>query len=129
MEIGKYKLEVKDGIIKITPEAPFYYGVAESIANEIAESGTSEWHEVCLKVINELDSHSKYLKSLILQNVQFGAGFYPVSQETIKGRKFEEAKAYVEGYTEAVNHFRPLFSHSENNLKGVLEKLLPSHTA
>lgn len=127
MKIGKYTLEVNDGIIKITPSAPMYYQIAESIANEVAKSGTTEWHEACLKVINVLDEHSKYLKAQILQNVNYGSGFYPVSQEIIKGRKFEEAKAYVDGYTDAVNNFKPLFSYSEDNLKNVLEKLLPSH--
>jgi hypothetical protein len=127
MEIGKYKLEVKDGIIKITPSVPEYYQIAESIANEIAESGTNEWRKICLNVINDLDYHSQGLKSKIVGKVSYGTGFYPPSQETVKGRKFEEAKAYIDGYTDAVNQFKSLFESSENHLIQVLNEVLPSN--
>lgn len=126
MEIGKYKLEVKNGIINITPSAPEYYQIAESLANEFAESGTNEWNELCLKVINILNDNSKSIKSKIVGSVSYGSGFYPISQETVKGRKFEEAKAFVEGYTEAVNNFKSIFETSEKSLIQVLNNVLPS---
>jgi len=129
MEIGKYKLEVKNGIINITPSAPEYYSIAEMIANDVAESGTSLWHEICLKVINHLDYHSKFLKSKIVGKVSYGTGFYPVSLETVKGRKFEEAKAYVDGYTDAVNQFKSIFENAENSLIESLNEVLPCRTA
>ena len=129
MELGKYKLEVKSGIINITPPAPEYYRIAESIANEMAESGTSQWHEVCLKVINILDHSSQRLKSTIIGKVSYGTGFFPVRQESIKGRKFNEAKAYVDGYTDAVNQFKSMFESVENSLIQTLNDVLPCRTA
>ena len=129
MELGKYKLEVKSGIINITPPAPEYYRIAESIANEMAESGTSQWHEVCLKVINILDNSSQRLKSTIIGKVSYGTGFYPVRQEGISGRKFNEAKAYVDGYTDAVNQFKSMFESVENSLIQTLNDVLPCRTA
>lgn len=129
MEIGKYKLEVKNGIINITPSAPEYYSIAEMIANDIAESGTSQWYEVCLKVINHLDYHSTALKSKIVGKVSYGMGFYPVRHENVKGRKFEEAKAYIDGYTDAVNQFKSIFENSEISLIQALNDILPCRTA
>lgn len=128
MKLGKYKLEVKNGIINITPPATEYYQIAESVANELAESGTSQWHEVCLKVINILDHHSQYLKSKIVGKVSYGTGFFPISQEAVKWRKFDETKAYVEGYREAVNQFNSIFESVEGSLIQALNDVLPSHT-
>lgn len=127
MEKEKYKLEVKNGIINITPSAPEYYQIAESIANELAESGTNKWREICLVIINILDNNSKSLKSKIVGKVSYGCHFYPISQEIVKGKKFEEAKAYVEGYTEAVNQFKSIFENSEKSLIETLDNILPSH--
>lgn len=126
MKIGKYTLAVKEGIIITTPKVPAYYSIAESMANEVAESGTTEWHEACLKLMNILDTHSKFIKSQIVGNVSYGTGFYPPGQESIKNRKFEEAKAYVDGYTDAVNQFKSYFEENENTLIRVLDEVLPS---
>ena len=126
MEIGKYKLEVIDGIINITPSAPEYYRIAESIANELSEGGTTYWREICLKVINILNDKSQLIKSKIVGEVSYGSGFYPISLETVKGRKFEESKAFVEGYSQAVEHFRTLFECSEESLIQTLDNILPS---
>lgn len=127
MEKEKYKLEVKNGIINITPSAPEYYQIAESIANELAESGTNKWREICLIIINILDNNSKSLKSKIVGKVSYGCQFYPISQEIVKGKKFEEARSYVEGYTEAVNQFKSIFENSEKSLIETLDNILPSH--
>ena len=123
--IEKYKLEVKDGIIKIAPPAPEYYPIAESIANDLAKSGTTEWHEVCLKVINKLDYHSQFIKSKIVGKVSYGTGFYPIGLEIVKNRTFQESKAYVDGYADAVNQFKQTFEHNERTLIDVLDELLP----
>lgn len=125
MVIEQYKLEIKDGIISITPPAPEYYPIAESIANELAKSGTTEWHEVCLKVINKLDYHSQFIKSKIVGKVSYGSGFYQRGLETVKNRTFQESKAYVEGYADAVNQFKQTFDQNERTLIGVLDELLP----
>jgi hypothetical protein len=109
MEIGKYKLEVKDGFITITPPPSEYYRIAESIANELAKSGTTEWHEICLKVINKLDYHSQFIKSKIVGKVSYGTGFFAMNLETVKNRTFQESKAYVDGYADAVNQFKQTF--------------------
>lgn len=45
----------------------------------------------------------------------------------VEGKNFEEAKAYVEGYAEAVNHFKSIFENSEKSLIEVLDDILPSH--
>jgi hypothetical protein len=125
MKIEKYKLEVKDGLITITPPAPEYYQIAESIANELAKSGTTEWHEICLKVINQLDYHSQFIKSKIVGKVSYGSGFFPKGLETVKNRPFQEAKAYYDGYSDAVNQFKLTFEHNEGTLIDVLDELLP----
>jgi hypothetical protein len=125
MEIEKYKLEVKDGFITITPPADEYYAIAESIANELAKCATTEWHEICLKVINKLDYHSQFIKSKIVGTVSYGSGFFPKGLETVKNRKFEEAKAYIDGYADAVAQFKKYFEYNEETLIDVLDELLP----
>jgi hypothetical protein len=125
MIIGKYKLEVKDGFITITPPANEYYAIAESIANELAKSGTTEWHEICLKVINKLDYHSQFIKSKIVGTVSYGSGFFPKGLETVKNRTFQEAKAYCDGYADAVHQFKQTFENNEGTLIDVLDELMP----
>ena len=134
LKMEKYKLEVKDGIINITPPAPEYYQIAESIANELAKSGTTEWHEVCLKVINKLDYHSQFIKSKIIGKVSYGTGFYQRGLESVKNRTFQEAKAYCDGFSAkaycdgfsaAVSQFKQTFEHNERILEKVLDELLP----
>lgn len=127
MEIGNYKLEVENGCIKITPEAPAYYQIAESVANKLAESGTTQWHKICLEVICLLDYHSKSIKSEIVGKVSYGESFYTVNLETVKGRKFDEAKAYIDGYTDAVNQFKSMFEYVELSLIETLNQVLPNH--
>jgi hypothetical protein len=125
MERGKYKLEVNNGVINITPLAPVYYQIAEDIANQLCHSGSNEWNKVCLIVINALDSNSKSIKSKIVGKTSYGSGFYPPSLESVKNRNFEQAKAYVDGYTDAVNQFKSIFETSENMLIQVLNEILP----
>ncbi len=121
-----FELNIENGIIKHYPEAIEYYQVGEKAANRLAECGTNEWGQICLSVMDSMAEQAESIKHRIISNVDFW--IYPKTLEEIKDRKFEQAKHYVEGYSDAIESFSDSFRNMDKSIEHAIGKALPTIT-
>lgn len=131
MQIGKYTLTVDNrGIINVTPKADLYFSVGADVANSMAESGTTEWHEICLKIMNALHMNAPMIKSKVFQEMSSMMTTVKIGQEEgrlkseLKG--FDEVRAFTNGYNMGVEQSMTFVKSLQESLHQSLNNILPS---
>ena len=132
-----------DGLIswKLKSDTKFYahhehkfsihFDLGCSVANKLADPATDEWYKLCLSVMDAIYEHSEDIKSEVMQHMRYGNYFPKHLEEMHKpktGYSFDEAKAYVKGYADAVVAFKENFDAVDASFRYSLDKVFPETT-
>ena len=136
-----FDIQVNDGMIiwKLKSDEEFYphhsrkfrihFDLGCEVANKLAESATDEWYKLCLCVMDTVFEYSKIIKNDVISKMSYGH-YFPKQLEEINlqktGFSFEEAKAYIKGYSDAVCAFKDNFNVVDEQFRHCLDEVFPN---